>query len=114
MVVVFRDHPKTLCSASMISLAAFVLFYLMTVFALSWGTTALGYTPREVPADAAVRDPVLRADDSDSARCSPSAAAARTLIWVTSRIGAVRPRDGAAVRGGHGRRGHDDGRRAWR
>ena len=28
----------------------FVLFYLMTVFALSWGTSALGYTPREVPA----------------------------------------------------------------
>jgi MFS family permease len=28
------------------SLATFVLFYLMTVFALSWGTTALGY-PRE-------------------------------------------------------------------
>ena len=26
------------------SLSAFVLFYLMTVFALSWGTTALGYT----------------------------------------------------------------------
>jgi len=29
-----------------IPLATFVLFYLMTVFALSWGTTALGY-PRE-------------------------------------------------------------------
>ena len=28
----------------MISLATFVLFYLMTVFALSWGTTALGYS----------------------------------------------------------------------
>ena len=26
------------------SLATFVLFYLMTVFALSWGTTALGYS----------------------------------------------------------------------
>ena len=28
----------------MASLATFVLFYLMTVFALSWGTTALGYS----------------------------------------------------------------------
>ena len=28
---------------TLISLATFVLFYLMTVFALSWGTTALGY-----------------------------------------------------------------------
>jgi MFS family permease len=28
----------------MMSLATFVIFYLMTVFALSWGTTALGYS----------------------------------------------------------------------
>jgi len=32
---------------------AFVLFYLMTVFALAWGTSALGYS-RENPADAVV------------------------------------------------------------
>ena len=44
MVVVFRDHPKTLLLGTLISLATFVLFYLMTVFALSWGTTALGYS----------------------------------------------------------------------
>src|SRR4051812_17224478 len=44
MVVVFRDHPMTLLLGTMISLATFVLFYLMTVFALSWGTTALGYS----------------------------------------------------------------------
>jgi MFS family permease len=29
---------------TVIALATFVLFYLMTVFALSWGTTALGYS----------------------------------------------------------------------
>ncbi|MGI8561141.1 MAG: MFS transporter, partial [Luteimonas sp.] len=29
------------------SLATFVLFYLMTVFALSWGTSALGYTRQQ-------------------------------------------------------------------
>jgi metabolite-proton symporter len=44
MVVVFRDHLKTLLLGTMISLATFVLFYLMTVFALAWGTTALGYS----------------------------------------------------------------------
>ncbi len=44
MVVVFRDHPKTLVLGTMMSLATFVLFYLMTVFALSWGTSALHYT----------------------------------------------------------------------
>ena len=44
MVVVFRDHSETLVLGTLISLATFVLFYLMTVFALSWGTTALGYS----------------------------------------------------------------------
>ena len=43
MVVVFRDHFHTLVIGVLSSLATFVLFYLMTVFALSWGTTALGY-----------------------------------------------------------------------
>jgi metabolite-proton symporter len=43
MVVVFRDHFRTLIIGVLGSLATFVLFYLMTVFALSWGTTALGY-----------------------------------------------------------------------
>jgi metabolite-proton symporter len=44
MVVVFRDYWRTVLVGTMVSLATFVLFYLMTVFALSWGTTALGYT----------------------------------------------------------------------
>jgi metabolite-proton symporter len=44
MLVVLRDHPRTLVVGTMVCLATFVLFYLMTVFALSWGTTALGYT----------------------------------------------------------------------
>ena len=44
VVAVFRDHPGTLLAGTMVSLATFVLFYLMTVFTLSWGTTALGYS----------------------------------------------------------------------
>ena len=44
MLVVFRDHPGTLLVGTLASLATFVLFYLMTVFSLSWGTTALGYS----------------------------------------------------------------------
>ena len=44
MLVVFRKYPKELLVGTLSSLATFVLFYLMTVFALSWGTTALGYT----------------------------------------------------------------------
>jgi metabolite-proton symporter len=44
MLVVFRDHSWTLLTGILVSLTAFVLFYLMTVFALSWGTSALGYS----------------------------------------------------------------------
>jgi metabolite-proton symporter len=43
MKVVFRDHFGTVIRGILVSLATFVLFYLMTVFALSWGTTALHY-----------------------------------------------------------------------
>ncbi len=47
MFEVFRRHPGTLVVGIMSSLATFVLFYLMTVFALSWGTTALGYSRQQ-------------------------------------------------------------------
>jgi metabolite-proton symporter len=43
MLEVFRNHAKTLAAGILVCLATFVLFYLMTVFALSWGTSALGY-----------------------------------------------------------------------
>src|ERR1700688_1823080 len=44
MLVVFRDHTKNLVAGILLCLATFVLFYLMTVFALAWGTSALGYS----------------------------------------------------------------------
>jgi MFS family permease len=44
MVVVFRDHTKNLVAGILLCLATFVLFYLMTVFALAWGTSALGFS----------------------------------------------------------------------
>jgi metabolite-proton symporter len=43
MLAVFRQHFGTLVMGTLASLATFVLFYLMTVFSLSWGTSALGY-----------------------------------------------------------------------
>jgi metabolite-proton symporter len=44
MAVVFREYPGTLVMGTLASLATFVLFYLMTVFALSWGTNELQYS----------------------------------------------------------------------
>jgi metabolite-proton symporter len=47
MLVVFRDHLGTLVAGTLTSLATFVLFYLMTVFSLAWGTTELGFERQE-------------------------------------------------------------------
>jgi metabolite-proton symporter len=43
MFTVFRRYTRALVAGILVCLATFVLFYLMTVFALSWGTTALHY-----------------------------------------------------------------------
>jgi metabolite-proton symporter len=43
MLVVLHDHAWTLVLGVLVSLTAFVSFYLMAVFTLSWGTSALGY-----------------------------------------------------------------------
>jgi len=47
MLVVLREHPGTVAAGTLMSLATFVIFYLMTVFTLSWGTSALGFTREE-------------------------------------------------------------------
>src|SRR5258708_8397295 len=88
MVVVLRDYPKQLVLGTMMALATFVLFYLMTVFALSWGTTALGYTRQQflliqlfgivffaltIPLSAVLADRYGRR---------------RTLLWTTAAIAA--------------------------
>lgn len=47
MLTVLTRHPRALLAGTFAALATFVLFYLMTVFALSWGTSALGYSRDE-------------------------------------------------------------------
>jgi metabolite-proton symporter len=44
IAAVFRDHAFGLFLGTLSTLATFVIFYLMTVFCLSWGTTRLGYS----------------------------------------------------------------------
>lgn len=46
-IAVFKDHPKMLILGTMISIVAYALFYMMSVFSLSWGVSALGYTRNE-------------------------------------------------------------------
>ncbi|MDB5793135.1 MAG: transporter [Massilia sp.] len=47
VVTVFRDHGRALVLGTLMATSTFVLFYLLTVFALSWGTTGLGYSRTE-------------------------------------------------------------------
>src|SRR5687767_4608240 len=47
MVAVVRDHGATVLAGTLASLAMYVIFYLLTVFTLSYATTALGYTREE-------------------------------------------------------------------
>jgi MFS family permease len=44
MLTVITQHPRALIAGTFAALATFVLFYLMTVFALSWATSKLGYS----------------------------------------------------------------------
>lgn len=47
VATVLREHGRALVLGTMIALSTFVIFYLMTVFALSWGTAQLGYTRQQ-------------------------------------------------------------------
>jgi len=86
MVVVFRDHTKALVLGILTSLATFVLFYLMTVFALSWGTTALGYS-RETFLLIQLFGIVFFAVTIPLSAIVAEGGRRRTLLWVTIAIG---------------------------
>ncbi len=47
ILAVVREHTRTLVLAMLAAVTTFVVFYLMTVFTLSWGTRALGFTRQE-------------------------------------------------------------------
>ncbi len=87
MIVVFRYHSKALLLGTLVSLATFVLFYLMTVFALSWGTTALGYSRGKFLV-MQMTGIVFFALTIPIGGILAESGRRRTLIWVTSAIGA--------------------------
>jgi len=44
MLAVLRDHRATVALGVLVALSAFLSFYLMSVFALTWGTSSLGFS----------------------------------------------------------------------
>ena len=87
MFEVFRSYPGMLVRGILGSLATFVLFYLMTVFALSWGTSTLGYTREVFLIIQLVGIVFFAATIPLSARIAERGRRL-TLIWVTVAIGA--------------------------
>jgi metabolite-proton symporter len=47
IVDVFRNHSTTILLGILISLVAYMLFYMMSVFTLSWATSQLGYSRQQ-------------------------------------------------------------------
>jgi metabolite-proton symporter len=87
MLDVFREHPRTLLLGTLASIATFVLFYLMTVFALSWGTSVLGYS-RNTFLLVQLLGIVFFALTIPLSAVIAERGRRRTLIWVTIAIGA--------------------------
>jgi metabolite-proton symporter len=88
MLTVFRKHPATLLFGTLAALATFVLFYLTTVFALAWGTTALGYTRQQFLLIQLFGIVFFALTIPFSAKLADRYGRRRTLLWVTAAIGA--------------------------
>jgi metabolite-proton symporter len=86
MAVVLRRHTATLVFGTMVALTTFVLFYLMTVFALSWGTTALGFS-RDAFLIIQLFGVVCFAVTIPLAATLAERGRRTTLLWVTAAIG---------------------------
>jgi metabolite-proton symporter len=87
MLAVIREHPRTLILGTLVSIATFVLFYLMTVFALSWGTSVLGYSRNAFLVSQLVGI-VFFALTIPLSAVLAERGRRKTLIWVTIAIGA--------------------------
>lgn len=88
MLTVVRSHPSALVSGTLAALATFVLFYLTTVFALAWGTSALGYTRQQFLMIQLFGILFFALTIPFSARLADRYGRRRTLLWVTIAIAA--------------------------
>ena len=87
MLTVIRDHPRTLVLGTLASIETFVLFYLMTVFSLSWGTSVLGYTRNTFLLIQLLGVVFFALTIPISALIAERGGRRSTLIWVTVAIG---------------------------
>ncbi|MCC7008706.1 MAG: MHS family MFS transporter [Acidobacteria bacterium] len=86
MLVVLRDFPGTLAIGTVAALVTFVLFYLMTVFTLAWGTGPLGYGREEFLLMQLAGIGCFAVTIPFSAVFADRHGRRRTLLWVTAAI----------------------------
>jgi metabolite-proton symporter len=84
IAAVFAEHKALLVWGTIGAIATFVLFYIMTVFALNWGTTALGYTKSGFLPLQLVGVTFFGLTIPVSALVADRFGYARTLIWTTA------------------------------
>jgi metabolite-proton symporter len=87
MLAVLRRHPVTLVLGTIVAITTFVLFYLMTVFTLSWGTTQLGYTREQFLVMQLFGILFFAGTIPIAAQMADRWGRRRTLLWVTAAIG---------------------------
>jgi metabolite-proton symporter len=85
VIAVFRNHKRHLVAGTVLCLATFVLFYLMIVFALSWGTTVLGYS-REKFLLMQLFDTLFFAATIPISAVLAERGRRRSMIWITAGI----------------------------
>jgi metabolite-proton symporter len=82
-LTVMTGHKLPLFLGTFAALATFVLFYLMTVFCLSWGTTALGFSRNELLPIQMVGVVFFGLAIPFSAKLADRYGRRRTLLWTT-------------------------------
>lgn len=86
MARVITHHTRALVLGTVVAIATFVLFYLTTVFALTWGTTALGYSRETFLIIQLLAILCFAATIPFAALFADRHGRRRTLIWVTVAI----------------------------
>ncbi|MCX7564053.1 MFS transporter [Xanthomonadaceae bacterium XH05] len=87
MATVITRHPRTLIAGTLGAVATFVLFYLMTVFTLSWGTSRLGYSREAFLLLQMIGVLFFAAAIPVSAILADRHGRRRTLVWASAAIG---------------------------
>ena len=86
MLTVLFKHPRQVVAGVLACLSTFVLFYLITVFALSWGTTRLGFTRGGFLLIELLCTPLFAATIPVSAHYARHGRRS-VLLWATAAIG---------------------------